>query len=132
MEKTVNTEAKVILQSSSSTRNMDTRCPQMIKPAKKEEKDFNRKNKSTDFTLADTSSGKQISSTQQAFSVHPKKDYYRDPWYRRGRGQDLPATGVNAIPKKEDDLSQVEYFYYRKKGHFANRCPQKKKQESKN
>ena len=44
-----------------------------------------------------------------------------------------PATGVNVTPKKEEaDLSQVDYFHCRKKGHYANKCLQKKKQESKN
>ena len=142
VEKAVNAEAKAMLQSSASTRDIDSRCPRGNRPARKEEKDSDGKNKSTDSALADTSSGKQTSSTQQASSAHPKKDYRGGPRRGRGRGQDSrgqdsrgqdsPATGVNAIPKKEEDLSQVECFHCRKKGHFANRCPQKKKQESKN
>ena len=63
VKKAVNVEAKALLQSSSSTRNMDSRCPQGNRPTKKEEKDFNGKNKSTDSALADISSGKQLSST---------------------------------------------------------------------
>ena len=137
MEKTVNVEAKAILQSFSIIRDIDSRCPKGNKPARKEEKDSSGKNKSTDSALADTSSRKQTSSTQQTSSAHPKKDHRGGPRRGRRRGQDSrgqnsPATGVNAIPKKEEDLSQVECFHCRKKGHFANRCPQKKKQESKN
>ena len=60
VEKAVNTEAKTMLQSSSSTREMDSRCPRGNR--KKDEKDSG-KNKSTDSTSADTSSGKQSSST---------------------------------------------------------------------
>ena len=129
VKKAVNAEAKTSLQSPASTRDMDSRCPRGNRAAKREEKDS--KNKSTDSTPADTSSGKQSSSTQQTSSPHPKKGGSRRG---RGRGQNSPATGVNATPRKEEvDLSQVDCFHCRKKGHYANRCPQKKKkQESKN
>ena len=63
VEKAVNAEAKVILQSSSSTRDMDSRYPHGNKPTKKEEKDSVEKNKSTDFALANISSRKQSSFT---------------------------------------------------------------------
>ena len=99
------------------------------------EKNSGGKNKSNDSALADTSSGKQSSSTQQISFVHPKKDqnHRGAPWRGRGRGQDSLVTGVNVIPKKEEgDLSQVDYFHCKKKGHYAIRCPQKKKQELKN
>ena len=39
VEKAVNAEAKVMLLSSSSTRDMDSKCLQMNRPEKKEEKD---------------------------------------------------------------------------------------------
>ena len=48
------------------------------------------------------------------------------------KAKNSPATGVNAILKKKEDLLQIEYFHSRKKGHFANRCTQKNKQESRN
>ena len=114
---------------------MDSRCPQGNKFAKKEEKNSSEKNKSTDSTLADTSSEKQSFSTQQTSFVYPKKDqnYCGGLWRGRGRGQDSPATGVNVTPKKKErDLSQVDYFHCRKKGYYVNRCLQKKKQESQN
>ena len=63
VEKTVNVEAKTFLQSSANTRNMDSRCLRGNRPARKEEKNSNRKNKATDSIPADTSSGKQSSST---------------------------------------------------------------------
>ena len=53
---------------------MDSRCPQGNKAARKEEKDSSKKNKSTDSVPADTSSGKQSSSTQQTSFLNPKKD----------------------------------------------------------
>ena len=58
VKKTINMEVKSMLQSSSSTFNMDSRCPQGIRPAKKKEKD-SRMNKFTDSALADKSSRKQ-------------------------------------------------------------------------
>ena len=104
VEKTVNAEAKAMLQSFSSTCDIDLRYPRGNRPVKKEERDSGEKNKSTDSALADTSSGKQTSFTQQAFSAHQKKDHHRSPWRGRGRGQESPAMGVHAIPKKEEDL----------------------------
>ena len=80
IKKAVNAEAKALLQSPASTRDMDSKCPWENKPAKREEKDS--RNKSTDSTPADTSSGKQSSFTQQTFSPHPKKGCSR-----RGRAQ---------------------------------------------
>ena len=74
VEKTVNTEAKAMLQSSSSTRNMNSRCFQGKKLAKNEEKDPGKMNKSTDSPSTDTSSGKQSFSTQQTSFANPKKD----------------------------------------------------------
>ena len=80
VEKTINVEAKALLQSSSSTRKIDSKCPQENKPAKKEEKNF-AKNKSIDSAHADILSEKQSSSTNQTFSVYLNKNqiYYRGP-----------------------------------------------------
>ena len=135
VKKAVNAEAKALLQSSFSTRDMDSKYSQGNRLAEKEEKDFGGKNKSTDSASADTSSGKQSSSTQQTSSANPKKDqnYQGGPRHRgrrgRRRGQDSPATGVNITPEKEEkDISHVECFHCRRKGHFANKCPQKKNQ----
>ena len=112
---------------------MDSKCPQRNRPAKKEEKDSSGKNKSNDSIPADTSSGKQSSSTQQTSFAHPNKDHRGGPWCGKRQDQDSSTTGVNATLKKEEiDLSQVDCFHYRKKGHYANRCSQKKKQKSKN
>ena len=58
VEKAVNAEAKVLLQSSSSTRDINSRCLRGNRPAKKEEKDSGGQNKSTNSAPADTSSGK--------------------------------------------------------------------------
>ena len=63
IEKTVDIEANALLQSSSSTRKMDSSCPQGNKPAKKEKKDSKR-TKSINTPFADAFSSKhQQSST---------------------------------------------------------------------
>ena len=130
VEKAVNAGAKALLQSPASTRNIDSRCPRGNRPAKKEEKDSGGKNKSTNSTPVDTSNGKQSSPTQQTSSAYLKKG---GSWRRRGQGQNSPATGVNTTLKKEKvNFFQVDCFYCKKKGYYANKCPQKKKQESKN
>ena len=141
VEKAINAEAKAMLQSSASTRDMNSRCPRGNRPAKKEEKDSNRKNKSTDSPSADTSSRKQSFSTQQT-SSNPKKDqdHQRGPRHcgrrgEQGRNTDSPATGVNTIPKmerKNRDISKVKCFNCHQKGHYSSKYPQNLKEESKN
>ena len=63
VKKTINTETKPWLQFSFNICDIDSKCPQGNKPARKEEKDSGGKNKSTDSLSTDTSSGKQSSST---------------------------------------------------------------------
>ena len=137
VKKVVNAEAKALLQSSSSTRNMDSRCPWGNRPVKKDEKDSGGKNKFTDSASTDTSSEKQSSSTQQTSFANPKKTQnhqQRGSWRQRGQqGQgcshDSLAMGVNAstIKKKVKDVSQIECYNYHRKGHYATKCPQRPK-----
>ena len=58
VKKAVNVEVKALLQSSSSIRDIDSRCSRENRPVRKEKKDSGGKNKSTDFPSADTSSEK--------------------------------------------------------------------------
>ena len=74
IEKTVNAKVKASLQSPASTRDMESRCPQGSRLAKREEKDSGGKNKSTNSTPVDTSSGKQSSSARQTSFANPKRD----------------------------------------------------------
>ena len=115
IEKAVNVKAKTILQSSFSTRDMDSRYPRGNRPAKKEEKDSSGKNKSTNSPSANTSSGRQSSSTQQTSSANPKKDqdHQQGPW-RRGRWRDKVVTPT--------PLSRVSILFPRRKGRTET-CP---------
>ena len=140
VEKTVNAEAKTMLQSCFITRNMDSRCQQGNRPSKKEkeEKDSG-KNKSTKSTPADTSSRKQSSSAWQTPSAKPKnnQDHQQGPRRRGGQGQgcntNSPATGVNIVSTKEGrDMSQVECYNCHRKRHYSNKCPRNPKKQSKN
>ena len=72
VEKAINAEVKAMLQSSSNTRNIDSRCLWKNRPAKKEEKNSVGKNKSINSPSADTSNGKKSSSTQQTSFAKPK------------------------------------------------------------
>ena len=137
MEKAVNVEAKVMFQSSSSTCDMDLRCPRGNRSAKKEEKNFSRRNKSTNSPFADMSNRKQSSFTQQTSSANLKKDqdHQQGGFWRRGGRQrqghsNKPlAMGVNAgvIKKKVKDVSQVECYYSHQKLYYAIKCPQELK-----
>ena len=63
VEKTINVEAKAMLQSSSITRDIDFRCLRGNMSTKKEEKNSSVKNKSTGSVPADASSKKPSFST---------------------------------------------------------------------
>ena len=69
-----------MLQSFSSTQNMDARCPRGNR--KKDEKDSSGKNKSIDSASADKSSGKQLFSPQQTSFANPKKDQDQQQGFR--------------------------------------------------
>ena len=129
IEKAVNAEAKALLQLPSSTGKIDAMCLQGYRPAKKEDKDSG-KNKSVNSPHTDVPNGKhsQQSSTHQSQTGKKDQDYQegsrRRDRRRQGRTHDSPTTDVNIIPKKEEkDISHIEWFHRRKKGHFANKCP---------
>ena len=131
VEKGVNAEVKAMLQSSSSIRDIDSKCSRGNKPAKKEEKDSDRKNKSTDSPSTDTSNGKQSFSIQQTSFANPKKDQdHQQGGLRRQGGQqrqrysnNSPATGDNAsaVRKKVKNVSQIKYYNYHRKGYYTTK-----------
>ena len=132
VDKTVNAEAKASLQAPSGTREIDSRYPRGQQPTKKKDKDSRdyKKNKSSQNPPTNTlSSGTQFSPAQ------PKKEqnsrFHRGGPRRQGQGQNTPATGVNATAVRKDkdkdkkDLSNIECYTCKQKGHYANKCPEK-------
>ena len=134
VKKIVNVEAKTMLQSSSSTRDMDSRC--LRGNTKKDEKDSGGKNKSINSTSVDTSSRKQSFSPQQTSSANPKKDPDQQQSSRccGERRRNSFATGINAstVKKEVKNLFQVECYNCHWKRHYSNNCPRNPKAESKN
>ena len=110
IEKAVNAEAKTLLQSSSNTRKIDSKCPQKSKPDKKEEKD-SKKIKFADSPSANIPYGYSTHQSQ----INKKNQDHQQWFWRRGEwGQayDSSATGANANAVKKDkrNISQVECF----------------------
>ena len=134
VDKTVDTKAKASLQALSGIREMDSRCLRGQRPTKKEDKDSRdyEKNKSSQNPPTNASSSGTQSSLAQ-----PKKEQNsrsrRGGSRRQGQGQNTPATGVNATAVRKDkdkdkdkkDLSHVECYTCKQKGHYANKCPEK-------
>ena len=132
VDKIVNAKAKASLQAPSGTKEIDTQCPQGQRPTKKEDKDSRdyEKNKSSQNPPTNTSS-----SGTQAFPAQPKKEQNsrsrQGRPQRQGQGQNTPATSVNATAVKKDkdkdkkDLSNIECYICKQKGHYANKCPEK-------
>ena len=79
------------------------------------------------------SSGKsgQAEQSGQATGRPNRKDSRSCRGGSRGQSNNTPATGVNATTVKKSDkkadkeLSQVECYNCHKKGHYANKCPDK-------
>ncbi len=124
MEKADNIEAKANLQPPFYVREIDSRCSKGHRPsAKKDNKDtywepHNEASKDKDKAKSHNSSPANQPQTQA-----PKKDKHH--WRRH------PATGFNAnkVAKKDKnkvkDLSHVECYTCKQKGHYANKCPEK-------
>ena len=134
VDKTVDAEAKASLQAPSGTREMDSRCPQGQRPTKKEDKDSRdyEKNKSSQNPPTNASS-----SGTQSSPAQPKKEQNsrsrQGGSRQQGQGQNTPATGVNATAVRKDkdkdkhkkDLSNIECYTCKQKGHYANKYPEK-------
>ena len=132
VDKTVDAKAKVSLQAPSETREMDSWCPQGQRPTKKEDKnsrDYEKNKSSQNPPTNASSSGTQSSPAQ------PKKEQNsrsrRGGSRRQGQGQNTPATGVNATAVRKDkdkdkkNLSNIECYTCKQKGHYTNKCPEK-------
>ena len=134
VDKTVDVKAKASLQAPSGTRKIDSQCPQGQRPTKKEDKDSRDYEKNKSFQNPPTNA---LSNGTQSSPTQPKKEQNsrscRGGSRRQGQGQNTPATGVNATAIKKDkdkdkdkkNLSNIECYTCKQKGHYANKCPEK-------
>ena len=132
LEKAVDAEAKASLQPPSGTRKIDSRCPKRYKPSVKKDKDDayrEQRNKAFNRDKEKAKSYNPLSPANQP-QTQASNSQKRQ---RKRRPGGHPATGVNAteITKKDNDkakdLSYVECYTCKQKGHYANKCPDKPK-----
>ena len=131
VEKTVNAEAKTGLQPPSGTRKIDSRYPKGYKLLVKKNKDNTYQEQYNETSNRDkekTKSHNPLSSANQPQILASNSKKYQEK--RRGGH---PATRVNAIKivkkdkNKAKDLSHVEYYIYKQKSHYINKCLEKPK-----
>ncbi len=129
MEKAGNIEAKADLQLSFYIREIDSRCPRDHYPSAKKNKEdtyWDPHNKVSNKDKNKAKSHNSSSSANQLQTQALKKK-------KRGRWGGYPATEVNAIKvvtkdkNKAKDLSHIECYTCKQKGHYANKCPKKVK-----
>ena len=134
VDKTVDAEVKGSLQALSGTKEIDSQCLWGQRPTKKDNKDSRnyKKNKFSQNPPANASSSRTQSSPTQ-----PKKDqnsrFCQEGPRRQSQDQNTPATGVNAtaVRKNKDkdkdkkDLSNIECYTCKQKGHYVNKYPKK-------
>lgn len=118
----------------SIARESNAYCPYGCRLLSNEEKDHKDHRKSevkmSNPSAKNSKSGEKSQSGQA--SNWSKKDFRSNKGGQWGQSNNTPATGVNAtVVKKnkkqgEQDISQVEYSTYHKKGHYTNKCPDKK------
>ena len=131
IEKIVNVEAKTGLQPSSETREIDSRYSKGYKLSVKKNKDnayWEQCNEATKRDKEKTKSHNPSSSANQpqtqAFSFKKCQ--------RKGQGG-YSATRINAtkVAKKDKDkaidLSHIECYICKQKGHYINMCSKKPK-----
>ena len=137
IEKIVDAETKTLLQVFSDTREIDVKCLQGYKLAKKEDKDSGN-NKSNNSLHTNVSREKYL---QQSF-IHQNQaskkdqDYQEDFWRHGGQKQsyiyNFSAISIKSIKKERKNIFYIEYFYSKKKGHYSKKCPWNSKKKLKN
>ena len=129
VEKAVNVEAKAGLKPHSIVQEIDSRCSKGHRPSVKKNKDDTYQEHRNKASNKDKKKAKSypLSFANQPQTQASKKDKHHGSW------QDHPAIGINAteVAKKDKnkakDLSHIECYTCKQKGHYANKCPKKPK-----
>ena len=129
VEKVVNAKTKAGLQLHSMIREIDSRCPKKHRSLVKKDKDNTYQEHRDEASNKDKEKAKShlLSSANQPQTQASKKNKCH------GSRQDHPAAEVNAteVVKKDKnkakDLSHIECYTCKQKGHYANKCPKKPK-----
>ncbi len=126
MEKAVDVEAKASLQPFSGIKEIDSSCPKGYRPTKKDKDEANREHRDGDKTKSTHNPSPANTSQPQAQASKKNKCH-------QGSRRDHLTTEVNIteVPKKDKDkakdLSHIECYTCKQKGHYANKCPEKPK-----
>ncbi len=125
VEKTGDIEAKNNLQPSFYVRKINAKCPKGHHPLfKKDKKDTYREHRDEASKNKEKTKFHNSSFANQLQTQAPKKD-------KCGcRGGYLAIrVNVTKVAKKDKDkakdLSHVEYYTYKQKGHYTNKCLEK-------
>ena len=129
VEKVVNAETKAGLQPHSIIREIDSRCPKKYRPLVKKDQDNAYQEHCNE---ASNKNKKKAKSHPLFFANQPQTQASKKNKHHRIR-QGYLATEVNAtevVKKDKDkvrDLSHIECYTCKQKGHYANKCPKKPK-----
>ncbi len=131
VEKAINAEAKASLQPPSGTRGINSRYPKRYRPLVKKDKDDAYREQRNEASNRDKEKTRFHNSSSSA--NQPQTQVSNSKKCQRKGQEGHPATGVNAteVAKKDKDkakdLSHVECYTCKQKGHYVNKCPQKPK-----
>ena len=140
VQKAVNAEAKAGLRSSTMVRESDARCPRGHRPSHNTSSKVQTQGSShKDSPRTKKSRPKEAKSTDGKAPAPPRSNEPAKPncekkkreWLKKKKDS-TSATGDNAIEaqKKKQisgNTSQVTCYNCQKKGHFANKCPERLK-----
>ncbi len=127
VEKALDVEVKANLQPPSGTREINSRCPRDYRLSIKKDKDNVNQEHRDEIPNQDkdkVKSHNSSSANSQPQTQASKKHY-------RSRQEGHLTIGVNAteVAKKDKakDLSHIECYTCKQKGHYVNKCPKKPK-----
>ncbi len=124
VEKTVNVKSKANLQPLSETSKINSNCSKGYRPSvKKNNDDVNQE-------YQNEAPKNKAKSHNSSFANQPQTQALKKN-KRKSRRRGHPTTGVNATEvakiDKAKDMSYIECYTYKQKGHYAYNSPKKPK-----